>query len=176
MQQINRKRVDLIKEIELSPALPSKSIFFDEPVGSKNERNKWFERALDATIKADIVFCDPDKGLASHRAETSNKRSTRHALVREVEKIALRGQSIVLYQFMNRSSAHESQIPNVCRRLKKVIGQSKIWVVSLRRTFVHTYFIIPSIRHSKELSRRLHSFSNGCCKDVLRIKTHLYHC
>jgi hypothetical protein len=178
LRKINRLRVDLISEIEKSHILPERTVYFNEPLDrvSNRGREDWLRRVLDVTKRADVVFCDPDNGLAPESAKLAEKKAAKYAFPKEIAELVRRGQSVVLYQYMNRSLMHRDQMARLRSRLMKATGSREIWTVRFRRIVVHTYFIIPSKDHSQKLRQRLCAFANGECKEVFRVETDHVNC
>ncbi len=66
-------------------------------------RRKWLERALTKTEGKDVVFLDPDTGLAPRSAQDTD--SQRHVYESEVKPFFERGQTVVVYQHHARDLA-----------------------------------------------------------------------
>jgi hypothetical protein len=171
-------RVNLISKIEESHVLPRKTVYFNDPLDrvGKRGREGWLQRALDKTKRADVVFCDPDNGLAPENAKPGQKKAAKYAFPTEIAELVGRGQSVVLYQYLNRQLKQHDQMARLRSRLMKATGTSEIWTVRFRRVIVHTYFIIPSKDHSQELKKRLCAFANGHCKEAFRVEAHDVNC
>ena len=65
------------------------------------------EPRLSLGVGRDVVFLDPDKGLAPPSAGLS---STEHAYVRELEAFVQNGQTVVVYHHLGRTATHPVQM------------------------------------------------------------------
>ena len=89
-------------------------IFHGDPVpGGGTKRKLWHQRALEATNDAEIVFLDPDNGLASEKMTQNNIFSVKHALWNEINDYYQRGQSVLLYQHRPRAKSREALIDDI---------------------------------------------------------------
>ena len=100
--------------VEATGILGDGTVFFDGPVPQDQwSRRKWFQQAVQGR---DVVFLDPDKGLAPPSAGLS---STEHAYVCELEAFVRRGQTVVVYHHLGRTAAHPVQMRDWAERLAR---------------------------------------------------------
>ena len=67
-------------------------------------REEWFERAVDTVKNADLVFFDPDNGIAG-KCQKHSKRAVKYVFEDEIRRILGLGKSVVVYQHQHRSRA-----------------------------------------------------------------------
>ena len=67
-------------------------------------RSEWFKDGLNKLSEAELVFLDPDNGIAATRAKKYRRSSVKYLFEDEVTEWGNRGQSVVLYQHQQRRS------------------------------------------------------------------------
>ena len=91
----NRRTVQAIAGSDIFPA--DKTVFFPDPVPTgRRRREDWLNLALAKTSGCDVVFLDPDNGLASEPFGEGHI-SAKHAYYEEIEPFLRRGQSLVAW-------------------------------------------------------------------------------
>ena len=143
--------------VEASGILGDGTVFFDGPVPQDQwSRQRWFQRAVQAVQGRDVVFLDPDKGLAPPSAGLS---STEHAYVRELEAFVRRGQTVVVYHHLGRTATHPVQMRDWAERLARELRlDAKPHVLWYRKGTARAYFVIPADAHAKTIDERLERF------------------
>lgn len=97
--------------IERSGILPASTAYFAEampgtstPAGQRpTDRAAWFERARRAVVGCDLVFLDPDNGLAVRSVPPTSLMAGKYATAAEVTTLLQTGAAVVLYQHGNRT-------------------------------------------------------------------------
>lgn len=106
---INKRDVRFLEKLNIGA-----KIFHADPVpNGRAERTLWHKRALDITSEAQIIFLDPDNGLASEKMTQNNACSIQHVLWNEIRDYYNRGQSVLLYQHRPRRERSEKLIDNI---------------------------------------------------------------
>src|SRR5215469_84446 len=67
------------------------------------KRADWFERAQRAVADSELVFLDPDNGLAVPSVPLTSPMSGKYATVHEIVTLLDTGAGVVLYQHGNRT-------------------------------------------------------------------------
>ena len=151
-----------VAEVQWNRILPSNTLYHSLPFSSST-RTKWFKDALKVTEGADVVFIDPDNGIAS---ENTPLGSPQHVLPYELDRFYDRGQSLVIYHHLARADAL-TQIKGLSERLRGELDLPRsplaLWY---HRGTARVYFIVPHERHRAVLENRLKSFldSPWCAK------------
>ena len=87
--------------VQESDVLGNTTTFFGDPIPpDPNRREQWVTRALHTVETNDIVFLDPDNGLAPPSA---SQTSPQHAYLSEVERFVERGQTVIIYHHLGRT-------------------------------------------------------------------------
>lgn len=129
----------------LESLFPDGTSFVSDVVPSEsNRRLLWFEKALLTVEGVDVVFCDPDNGVAF--AETT--RSQRHISLSEIQRLYEAGHSVILYHHPDRSCSHLDQIASRVQQFSDSVTQGKpVWAAHFRRGTSRVYFVLPQPRH-----------------------------
>lgn len=111
-----QRKIEEIEAIDIGA-----SCFFSEEIPQKREM--WHNRGLSKTKKADIVFLDPDNGLATKRMMENGSYSEKHVLWNELKDYYDRGQSVILYQ-------HRPQMTKGRVVIERIIEFSKSYLAA----------------------------------------------
>ena len=152
-----------IAVIEASGALPPDTVFFSDKMifanlsveEARRARLDWSEAGAHAVRVADLVFIDPNTGLAIPTVDQAKRRSDQHVYYDEVKAYWERGQSVVVYQHAYRKSVEA--IAADCRKEFKKHGAPEPIVLRWRRGNARLYFILPAPAHEKRISERTKS-------------------
>jgi hypothetical protein len=120
-------------------------------------RVAWFDDAFAKLTEADLVFLDPDNGLAPSRCKKHLRSSVKYIFEDEVAAWVKRGQSVVVYQHQQRRSLSE-QVSDQ----HKVLSVGKLCgAISFHRRAARIYYILPAKDHEHRISKRLTSLLAG---------------
>lgn len=84
--------------IEESGAIPNARYFNAETPDRREERESWLDEARLALAGCDLVFLDPDNGLAVASTAKGRKNSSKYVFLDEVATFYAAGQSVLIYQ------------------------------------------------------------------------------
>ena len=154
-----------LRAIEASSVLGDGTRFFGNDVpGTISSRVRWSAQALDSMVGIDVVFLDPDNGLAPNSAGAS---SVEHAYLAEVEPFLQRKQTVIIYHHLGRTfegygASHLEQMQGWATRLQAELPlDNKPEILWFRRGTARAYFVLPSERHYNTIERRLDHFRTG---------------
>ena len=147
-----------LRSVEAASVLPDDTIFYSNPtpipapsVGSVTRtsqcalRESWHADAIQVLSKANLVFLDPDNGLAGENVERHSRRSAKYVFREEVSDWLSRGKSVVLYQHQQRRTLRE-----LVRSQLVELGQ-RGWALTFHRLSVRIYYILPASEEHEEL-------------------------
>jgi hypothetical protein len=134
-----------VAAVESSGVLPARTRFHSAPVPTGSLRAAWFRAALRTTEDCDVVFLDPDNGVAFGPRAVPVK----YATVDELAAFAARGQSVVVYQHADRSAAVEQQARRLLRRIGDTVPGDPLAAVLARRGSVRMFVLIPRESHRR---------------------------
>lgn len=143
--------------IAASGILGDTTDFFEGEVPQDaRSRRHWLQEAVQAVQGHDVVFLDPDKGLAPPSAGHS---STEHAYVHEVEAFVESGQTVAVYHHLGRTAEHPVQMREWAERLTRELRlDTEPHVLWYRRGTARAYFVIPADAHTGTIGERLEGF------------------
>lgn len=92
---------------------------FDEFVPAHANRPDWFVRARRHISRCDVVFLDPDNGLATPALRRKQARSAKFVFPEELEALHSDGKTVICYQHAARQGTFQEQLRG---RLKQFHG------------------------------------------------------
>lgn len=119
-------------------------------------RSEWFNDGLKKLSAAQLVFLDPDNGIAL-RAKKHWRSSVKYVFEDEVTEWLKRGRSVVLYQHQQRRKLVEQ----VSAQQKILAAERVCHAVSFHRRTARIYYILPAGDHEAKISERLTRFLAG---------------
>ena len=160
-----------LSQVEVNDVLPTNAVFYGTAIPAPKVpcfspaareaqtrlRAKWFEDAFKNLSQAELVFLDPDNGLAPSRSKKHFRRSAKYIFEDEVGAWLKRSQSVVLYQHQQRRSLSEQ----VSEQRKVLAAGKPCHSVSFHRRAARIYYILPAEDHKHRISERLTSFLAG---------------
>lgn len=162
--------------IQAAGILPRDTVYVDEVLrnnghpgkattinrGKLFQREAWLKSAYTRTVRKDIVFLDPDNGLASDRVNSCSRKGTKYVFLDDLEPYVNRNQSLIIYHHTSRQGTAQQQADRWKSRLRTRYPQINIiWALVYRRGSSRTFFIIPSQRHKVLLRDRLLHFRSS---------------
>ena len=144
--------------------LPPDTLYYERPLAfprhmkrleRQSLRESWIQSALQATEAADLVFLDPDNGIAG-RELPWRKKGPKYVFMNDLSRFYTRGQSMVIYHHLGRHKPAVDQINHLSNEL-----QSRLILIrppiSLRyhRGSARVYFIVCQDKHRSELQARI---------------------
>jgi hypothetical protein len=141
-----------IADLETGGVAPTTTVFFDDPLPANTRldsatgltpRDQWVRRAATSVHGVDVVFLDPDNGVAPPAVTKADRRSVKYAFCDEISYLLERGHSLVLYQH------HERKPLAACisTRTQMFGAFAATWAISFHRRSVRTYFVMAQPRH-----------------------------
>ena len=180
---VYRRNVRCLRQSGILPISKTGKLSFEEGMSSKNgasllttkqARDLWIERALKTIEEANLVFVNPDIGLAvdpkpSQDVEKGIKKispyvdyGNKYAFMEDLKSFADKDRSLVIYHHLS-YRAHTEQIRYWYRELQSAFPCAHIW--ALRFHFKgpqRAYFIIcQTPEHRRILGERLTRFFNS---------------
>ncbi len=151
-----------VMAMQNSGALSDGTMYYRDSVNAPLARDGWFTRAMHEVGDRDLVFLDPDNGLA-------DTPDVEHATHGEAARLWEMGKSLVIYQHFNRDGTHEEQIHrhavNLRRELNLVGPSGEIVALRFNRLPPRVFFVIPNSANEEVptlLYERVNSFMDSC--------------
>lgn len=145
--------------------LPRSTVYFEEPLhfpSAPRERAEaraaWFARALEHTAECDIVVLDPDNGMEC-RITKREPKAGKYVYLDEIASIVERGQSVVLYQHLDRSASAAIQIE---RRAGLLVARLRLTTPPLAlRHSSRVYYFLSQPRHEGLIHHAITRLTSG---------------
>jgi hypothetical protein len=127
-------------------------------------RSAWFKEGFKKLSEAELVFLDPDNGIAAKRGKKHWRNSVKYVFEDEVIEWLKRGQSVVLYQHQQRKKLTEQ-----VSEQQRLLGTGRAcFAVSFHRRAVRIYYVLPAKDHHARISERLSRFLAGAWAEHFR--------
>ncbi len=126
------------------------------------EREAWMARAYAALADCDIIFADPDNGLEVASTLRTNSAGPKYAFFDELSPFLQRGQSLIVYQHVNRRAGALTQAK---RRLAEIAIRlpygRHAFALRFRRFSGRFFFFVPVPGHWSHLRARARAMCAG---------------
>lgn len=149
-----------VLEVRNRGILPGAS-YYCSPISRRVDRAQWLADALAKVneVKANIVFLNPDKGIAPEY----DGNSTAHVYMRDLEGFVQDGKSLVIYHHFDHSTKDDTAKKQICRLAEGLHCKFNrhIRVLRWRRIQTRFYFIVAQKGHQPVIDKRLESFKES---------------
>ena len=112
------------------------------------------EGARRATQACDVLFLDPDNGLAPRSVPITSARAPKHAYLDELSELVGRGQSAVIYHHLARNGTHAQQISRWSERLMQRFKPADLFALRFGRGTARAFFVLAAAGHASLLRAR----------------------
>ena len=166
-----------VNAVRESRILPPGTVFYEVPLSFEGipghgpsargmraaHRKSWLQGALEAVAGCELVFIDPDNGLEVPSVSRDHRRGPKYVFLDELSPYLRRGQSLILYQHIDRSGRAGSQIrKRLCQLRQMQDGCGNAFAILYHRGTSKVYLIVPTQDHSCVLFERAQRFVEGC--------------
>jgi hypothetical protein len=150
MVQNGRRSVSEVLSRDLLPTLScSDDRFLTSPTG----RDPWLSDAQDATAGCDLVFLDPDNGLAPSSVRIGQNASIKYAFLADLVPFLARGQSLCLYHHLSRRKKAPDQIATLFHRVRD-LSPTPPFALRFHRGGSRVFLLLPAPAHRGLLVER----------------------
>ena len=163
-----------IAEFQCAKILPT-DIFFDKPISklTKGERANWLKAAIAFTKEVDVIFIDPDTGIApiseserDCRRRLTTERNAKYVYMDELNSFWKAEKSLIVYQDLTqgipKGETARTKAQSVAKRLRDGLNPLPTynpWVFQWHRGRGRAYIIIARTdEHMREINRALECF------------------
>jgi hypothetical protein len=171
---IIRSGARCVGKVASARLFPPETIFFDAPISISNNgaqltkrsrhafRTEWLSRALASTADCDLVFFDPDNGVEVSSVSRDQPKAGKYVFLEELQAFWKRGQSLVVYQHLNRTAPIERQSRLLKKRFMMQFPDAGL-VTSLlfRRGSCRHFWLLAKPGHRAELQERIEEMLNS---------------
>jgi hypothetical protein len=127
----------------------------------ERSRRIWLESMLSTIGSRDLLFLDPDNGLASEKVRVTSKGVVKHLLFDELRRLCeVAGIGLVFYHHLGRHAPHSAQISTLKARLQRLGDEWSISQLVFNRNTSRAFFMLVRRNHdaASELESRFASF------------------
>lgn len=150
-------------ELKLDPdmartLLPVDERYYDALTPAAGERSAWLQGAIQKVRDANLVFLNPDTGIASEIQERNAPPS--HATMAEIKQIFEEGKSLVIYQHWSHGASTAKKMPALLTQ--ELPSLWKQWAFRWHRVSARVYFIVAHTEEHKDtIEKQLQAFRNS---------------
>ena len=135
--------------------LPVDERYYDALTPAAGERSAWLQDAIQKVGDANLVFFNPDTGIASKNQERNVKPP--HATMAEIKQIFEEGKSLIIYQHLGQGAPTVEQTSE--RLTQELPSHWKLWAVQWHRVSSRAYFIVARTQEHKDtIEKQLAAF------------------
>lgn len=158
-----------VRAVRARAVLPAGTFFYERRLdytGLKKAdrlalRAAWLAEAQDSMRECDIVFLDPDNGIAG-RVQKHLLKAPKFVFLDEILPYIQRGQSVLVYHHLNRRAPAETQVRSVSSLLKKAVPNGvEVTVLRYHRGTARIYAILAVQKHVAILRERISKLAAG---------------
>lgn len=117
-------------------------------------RRRWLGEAKRTTHGADLLFLDPDNGLAPRSRPISHRLAPKYVYLDELDQLAGDGRTVVIYHHLGRNGSHDEQIASWSERLRERCAPADLFALRFGRGTARAYFVLAAGPHATLLRRR----------------------
>lgn len=144
-----------LRLVEQQRIVPSTNYFWQILTDNRQEREKYFNSLQQAASGHDVVFLDPDNGIATGSVIKGRKNSSKYVFMDEIEKLWEQDHSLLIYQHFPRVD----RMQYIKKRVDelKSLGANETYAI---KTNHMVYFLVPQeghISHFGGLKERVES-------------------
>ncbi len=88
-----------------------RATYFSKEIAA--DRSRWHRDALERTVGSDVIFPDPDNGLATRHRQQAEAATKKHVRRSELRDYYAQGQNVILYQHRPQMMKKEQCLANV---------------------------------------------------------------
>ena len=123
-------------------------------------RERWASGAYETMGAAQLVFLDPDNGLAPPSWRPRSKTAPKHAPLPEIEPLMARDRSVVIYHHLSMREPHPVQIERWLTRIARHASVAP-FALRFRRGSGRAFFVVPASAHVGPLRHRAEMLITG---------------
>ncbi len=131
---------------------PGSTVFYEEPLdfalvlprARPEARTTWCQNSLKKVDQAQLVFLDPDNGLALNERKKYRKTGPKYVFLDELRQYLSQGKSLIVYCHQDRRKGGLSeQVREGIELLSKESPFHEAWAFTFHRKSVRIYFVVP---------------------------------
>ena len=149
-----------IHELEKAEVLPEGTLFYSTPLDFPPEflginraevRERWLVAALKKVAEVDLVFLDPDNGIAPDNKSPTHQDSNKFLFPDDIRRFWGQGNSLVIYQHLAMGIRAEDFICQKVERLQETV-EARLFVLRFKSRI---FFVLLQDEHSDRVLGRI---------------------
>ena len=124
----------------------------------------WLPGAVELIRDADVIFVDPDDGIAtSNMEERGNNNSQKHIYMDELNCFYHHKKSLIIYQTLRYApGGFINRVNHLAGELRRRLGaQAEIWALRWRRRQSRVFFVVVHPIHADILNPKVQAFTEN---------------
>jgi len=151
-----------VAAVEQSGVLPSDTVYCHEQVPLGAARRSWANAAFRAVEASDLVFVDPDNGLAPKSVGPLSTRAPKFVFLGELQRGLRPDQSLMAYHHLGRNETAAEQAQRHLTTLREAFpDHAAPWTVRFRRGTGRLDLVVPAVQHEVVLRERRYALLAG---------------
>lgn len=123
------------------------------------DRTSWIKDAVQYFGEANLIFANPDTGIASIKQRGNLKT---HLRISELTHLFEGEKSLVIYQSLGQRTPEEETINDISDRLKQELKPMGLWMLRWCRAPIRAYFVVARTQEHKDtIEKQLVAFRNS---------------
>ncbi|MFN4007352.1 MAG: hypothetical protein ACK4HE_07560 [Chitinophagaceae bacterium] len=121
-----------------------------------SKRAQWFQESLQKLESCELIFCDPDNGIAPSSVKNTQSDSVKYVLVEEIKTMLQNGHSLVIYNHRDRSTETDylKRIESVFNTVN-TLNNLSLRIARFSRYSVRDYIFFIQATHLKSIENGL---------------------
>ena len=143
-----------LRIVERKKLVSGAGYFWDTLSDNLIDRKRYFKKLQETAKDYEVVFLDPDNGIATRSMTKGRKNSSKYVFWDEISDLWNQGHSILIYQHFPRVNRMEY----IKRKVEEINNQLQNSETYAIRTTYMVYFLIPREKHSlhfKDLKEKI---------------------
>lgn len=153
--------------IERSDILPNCRFYSEYVHDDNSSREEFFEEFRDFSKGTDLVFFDPDNGLAVKSVPRGKRGSSKYVYWDEVKVAYEAGHSLMIYQHFPRKP-HELFLRSLVRKFKEVVGIHRVFSYCTN----HVTFLLLSQPDHEDLFAQNSNKVKEVWGEIIKVRKH----
>jgi len=164
-----------VRLVEENGVLPPDTVFYRDPLDyggalwasprhmrfRERWRRQWLAGALRATEACDLVFLDPDNGIASVRVFPHQTKARKYAFLEELRLFVEQGQTVIVIHHPWHVGTVDQQIAHRLRTFQAELSIEKPLCLRLRKGVSRLFFFLPTGKLKTAIAEGAQRFVEG---------------
>lgn len=156
-----------IHELEKAGILPEGTLFYNAPLDFPPEflgidraevRERWLQAARERVEDADLVFLDPDNGIAPNNKRPTHQDGNKFIFPEEIRRFWDQDHSLIIYQHLAMGVRAEYFIHQKIEILQETVPEARLFVLRFKS---RVFFVLLQLEHVDQALGRIGRLLGG---------------